>query len=93
LGTTGCSAGSPASTRAVITVDAVTTLADQPIHLRITGLAPRDEITVRAGAVDYHGERWQAQAMLRADTNGVVALDTTAPVSGTYQGVDGMGLF
>jgi dienelactone hydrolase len=93
LGAAGCSGGSPASTRAVITVDAATALADQPVHLRITGLAPGDEITVQAEATDYRGEPWQAQAVLRADTGGVVALDTTAPVSGSYQGVDGMGLF
>ncbi|GAA0664230.1 hypothetical protein GCM10010193_14450 [Kitasatospora atroaurantiaca] len=63
------------------------------MHLRITGLAPHDEITVASEATDHQDKAWQAQAVFRADAHGVVALDSTAPVSGSYQGKDGMGLF
>ncbi|MER8185249.1 acyl-CoA thioesterase/bile acid-CoA:amino acid N-acyltransferase family protein [Kitasatospora sp. NPDC094015] len=76
----------------MIEVDAASTLADQPVRLRITGLAPGEEVTVAATAADYRSVSWQSRAVFRADAHGVVAPDTTAPLSGTYQGVDGAGL-
>jgi dienelactone hydrolase len=77
----------------VIETGAPVALEDQPAHLEITGLAPRDTVTVTSQAVDNRGKPWQSQAVFRADAHGDLALDTTAPLSGSYRGVDGMGLF
>ncbi len=82
-----------ASTHATIVVDAPVSLADQPLHMRVTGLVPHDRVTVGAQATDYNGKQWHAQAMFTADRHGVVDLDRARPTSGAYSGVDGMGLF
>lgn len=77
----------------MIEVDAASALADQPVHLRVTGLVADEEITVASTATDHAGREWQGHALFRADTQGTVALDSAVPLSGTYQGADGMGLF
>ncbi|MFD0526463.1 acyl-CoA thioesterase/BAAT N-terminal domain-containing protein [Kitasatospora arboriphila] len=70
------------------------TLADAPVHLRITGLAGGEQVTVTSSADDHRGQQWQARAVFRADRHGTVALDTAAPLAGgSYAAADGMGLF
>jgi hypothetical protein len=59
----------------------------------VSGLAPRQKVTVTSTAVDYERGQWRGQAIFRADGRGVVSLDQARPISGSYQGVDGMGLF
>ena len=88
----GC-AGQRRSDQAVIVVDAPVALADQPVHMKITSLAPRDRVTVRATALDYQRTPWRGTATFRADDRGTVDLDRARPASGDYAGVDGMGLF
>ncbi|MCO5970364.1 acyl-CoA thioesterase/BAAT N-terminal domain-containing protein [Actinoallomurus soli] len=78
---------------AVIGVDAPVSLADRPVHLKISGLSPHDTIEVGGAAQDYQGGRWHSQAVFRADGHGVVDLEHARARSGTYTGVDGMGLF
>ncbi|MFJ9871036.1 acyl-CoA thioesterase/BAAT N-terminal domain-containing protein [Streptomyces sp. NPDC101165] len=82
-----------ASAKAVIGVDAPIALADQAVHLKINGLEPHDEITVGSSATAYDGKVWHGRATFTADDRGRVDLSTTRPVSGTYNTVDGMGLF
>ncbi len=92
---TGCLAAcSPGhSTRATIDVDAPVALADQAVHLRVSGLHPHERVTVSSRAADYQDALWHGEATLAADGHGVVDLDRSAPSSGSYGGVDGMGLF
>ncbi|MDQ2586044.1 acyl-CoA thioesterase/bile acid-CoA:amino acid N-acyltransferase family protein [Saccharothrix yanglingensis] len=61
---------------------------DAPLRIRVEGLGPDAEVTVRATT----GDR-AAEAVFRADERGVVDLTRHAPVSGDYSGVDPMGLF
>lgn len=80
--------------RAVIEVDAPVAQVDQAVHIRIGGLAPGEQVTVGAQAVDALGRQWRARATFRADPKGVVDLDTATPKSGgVYRSPDGMGLF
>jgi dienelactone hydrolase len=81
------------STHATIDVDAAVALADQPVHVRVSGLRAREAVTVASQAADAHGQRWRGEATFAADGDGVVDLDRSAPVSGSYGGADGMGLF
>ncbi|MER5865270.1 acyl-CoA thioesterase/bile acid-CoA:amino acid N-acyltransferase family protein [Kitasatospora sp. NPDC002040] len=83
----------PAPHPVSIEADHPDALADQAVRLRITGLEPQAEVTVTARTTDYLDTTWQAQATFVADQQGTVDLSTTAPRSGSYQGVDGMGLF
>ena len=54
---------------------------------------PRGRHPVASQAADAKGQRWRGEATFAADGDGVVDLDRSAPVSGSYGGADGMGLF
>lgn len=87
----GC--GSLVASHAVIEVSAPTALADQAVRITVSDLAADSTVTVAATSADYHGKLWRGQATFRADGHGVVDLDRDRPLSGSYSGVDGMGLF
>jgi dienelactone hydrolase len=93
LSLAGTAACSPRRAAATIEVDKPVALADAPVHLRVSGLTAGDEVTISAQARDAGGRVWRSQAQFTADGGGVVDLDRAQPRSGTYQGVDGMGLF
>ena len=93
LSLAGLAACSPHRTSATIEVDTPVALADAPVHLRVGGLVPGEEVTISAQADDAGGKVWRSQARFSADDGGVVDLDRDRPASGTYQGIDGMGLF
>ncbi|MEV0133290.1 acyl-CoA thioesterase/bile acid-CoA:amino acid N-acyltransferase family protein [Dactylosporangium sp. NPDC050688] len=90
-GVVGCSARS--STHATIDVDAAVALADQPVHVRVSGLRPRQRVVVAAQASDAQGKGWRGEATFVADHDGAVDLDRSSPTTGTYSGTDGMGVF
>ncbi|MGW7682859.1 acyl-CoA thioesterase/BAAT N-terminal domain-containing protein [Kribbella sp. NPDC054772] len=89
LVTAGCSAPG----HVAVTVDQAVTLADQQVHLKVTGLPAQKPVTVGADAVDRDGKKWHGEATFTADKHGTVDLDATKPTSGSYQDTDGMGLF
>ena len=93
LSLAGTAACSPRTSAATIEVDKPVALADAPVHVRVAGLATGEEVTISAQASDARGKVWRSQAQFTADGRGVVDLDRAQPRSGTYQGVDGMGLF
>lgn len=65
-------------------------LRDERIAIRITGLRPETPVTVRARA-RLDGV-WESSATFETDDRGSVELTQRAPISGSYEGVDGMGL-
>jgi dienelactone hydrolase len=91
-GLAGCTTPPP-STRATIEVDSPTALSDEPVHIRVTGLRSGETAEVSATATDYEGAVWRASGTFAADGDGVVDLVRDAPTAGSYEGVDGMGLF
>ncbi|MFD1084041.1 acyl-CoA thioesterase/bile acid-CoA:amino acid N-acyltransferase family protein [Micromonospora andamanensis] len=68
-------------------------LADEPVRVRVRGLAARERVVVAAEAHDHAGHLWRAEVTFVADANGVVDVSRDAPVEGSYSGVDPMGLF
>ncbi|MFE3206237.1 acyl-CoA thioesterase/bile acid-CoA:amino acid N-acyltransferase family protein [Embleya sp. NPDC059237] len=90
-GTTQCARG-PGG-RPVVEVDAPTALVDRAVHMRIGGLTAGEKVGVDLRAVDVEGKPWRGHATFRANSHGVVDVDTAAPLSGTYRRPDGMGLF
>lgn len=68
------------------------TLIDQQISISVKGCRSNQEITLRALLVDDANEPFASHATYRANEFGVVSLDEDAPISGTYQSVDGDGL-
>jgi dienelactone hydrolase len=58
-----------AAVRVAVTPSAV--LVDAPVDVRVTGLAPRETVTLRATTKDYLGYLWRRQRTARADAHGV----------------------
>ncbi|QFZ22982.1 acyl-CoA thioester hydrolase/BAAT C-terminal domain-containing protein [Saccharothrix syringae] len=73
---------------AEVLVNPISAPLDTALEIRVVDLEPDRPVTVRAGT----GDR-AAEAVFRADERGVVDLTRHAPVSGSYAGVDPMGLF
>lgn len=86
-------AGCSSSGKPVVTVDHAVTLADEPVHLKVSGVPADKPVQIGAEAVDRDGKKWRSEATFTADGTGTVDLDTAKPSSGSYLDVDGMGLF
>lgn len=64
-------------------------LYDVPLDIRVSGVPPGDKVTLR---LESSNSQWSAQATFEPQQP-VLNLRSTAPVSGSYRGVNGMGLF
>ncbi|MFB7142180.1 acyl-CoA thioesterase/bile acid-CoA:amino acid N-acyltransferase family protein [Gottfriedia sp. NPDC056225] len=78
-----------------IVVSAVTSMIDSPIDIQIHHLKPNQIVTLKAsriaeGIKEIHLESF---GKFRADRTGLVNLNTQCPIEGTYNSIDGMGLF
>ena len=62
-------------------------LGDEEVVIKLSGFNPDQEVTVKAQAGN-----WRSKAIFKADSLGNVDLSKQAPISGTYRGIDGMGL-
>lgn len=67
-------------------------LADAQVAIRLAGFPPSREVTLRARLPDDGGQRWESYAVFETDARGTVEVAARAPLSGTYAGVDPMGL-
>src|SRR5580693_2276076 len=65
-------------------------LIDEPIAIRVTGVTPGANVTIRVrGGVN---DAWTANASFIADGDGRIDVTRMAPSKGSYTGVDAMGL-
>ncbi len=62
------------------------------MHIVVSGLDPDQTVTVGLRSADAFGHVWTSQAAFRPNGSGTVDLATTSAVSGSYRGVDPMGL-
>ncbi len=79
-----------------IDVTPSTALLDVPVHITLSGFAPHQLITLHATLNDGlpGGELTaSSHAIFQADEEGSVDLVSQAPLFGTYEGIDPMGLF
>uniref|UniRef100_A0A8C6UHX1 Acyl-coenzyme A thioesterase 1-like n=1 Tax=Neogobius melanostomus TaxID=47308 RepID=A0A8C6UHX1_9GOBI len=65
---------------------------DDPLQIRVTGLSSPQDVVLRASATDEKGSNFNSWAEFRADHSGQVDLSRDAPLSGSYSGVQPMGL-
>ena len=86
-------ANHPTTIYSAISITPLTGLIDERVHIRVEGLSAGQRITLHAEQDDDTGNHWQAYAEFLADDHGVVDLDAQRPLAGTYDCVDGMGLF
>jgi dienelactone hydrolase len=70
-----------------------TALVDEPVKIAVTGCAAGQVVVLRAVTFDDDGVRWESRATFEADAEGRVDPASLAPINGTYDGVDPMGLF
>jgi dienelactone hydrolase len=68
-------------------------LLDETVHIRLSELDPGTSVILTAEMTDDSGERWKSHAEYMTDSGGMVDLNSTPPVSGTYSDMDPMGLF
>jgi dienelactone hydrolase len=66
-------------------------LLDERIPITVSGVAPKASVTI--GVRGGEGDVWTSNAVFVADDDGQIDLTRTAPVRGSYKGVDAMGLF
>jgi pimeloyl-ACP methyl ester carboxylesterase len=68
-------------------------LVDEPVAIRITGLAPGQVVKLWAHARDANDEDWASSASFVADSEGQIDVAAQQPVTGSYRKADQMGLF
>jgi hypothetical protein len=66
---------------------------DRELSIEIKGLQPFQKAKIQADMIDDNGEKWNSWALFEADKDGFISISTQAPVSGTYEQADGMGIF
>ncbi|MGF1582230.1 MAG: acyl-CoA thioester hydrolase/BAAT C-terminal domain-containing protein [Gemmataceae bacterium] len=75
-----------------IVVPQAPVLVDQRVRIRLRGLKPKQEVTLHFQE-SLNGGEWTSQAKFRANAKGIIDIATVPALSGTYKGVDAMGLF
>ncbi|WP_267642136.1 acyl-CoA thioesterase/BAAT N-terminal domain-containing protein [Haloarchaeobius amylolyticus] len=88
-GLAGCLSGSETADPTLRAPETV--LADDPFGIRVEGLSPGATVTLRATSL-FGGDRYGSFARFEADESGALDLREAAPVAGTYEGTDPMGL-
>ncbi|XP_051017934.1 bile acid-CoA:amino acid N-acyltransferase-like [Acomys russatus] len=78
---------------AKLTATPLSALADEPVHIRITGLAPSQVVSLQASLKDEKGNLFASQAFYRANEVGEVDLERDPSLGGDYVGIHPMGLF
>ena len=68
-------------------------LYDAPVHVVVDGLKPDALITLKLSTTDAKGHKWQSQATYHSNLDGELDLSSSAPLKGSYHGVQSMGLF
>lgn len=68
-------------------------LIDEPVEIAIHNLKAHEQVTVEAACPYGIDHAWKSWALFKADDKGVVNVAQQAPISGSYSGIDRMGLF
>ncbi|MFS0690167.1 acyl-CoA thioester hydrolase/BAAT C-terminal domain-containing protein [Sporosarcina sp. 179-K 8C2 HS] len=77
-------------------IDMELPLIDRSVGIRVVGLSNGQKVTVRFQRKSYWGKTvyyMESHGTYLADEEGIVDLQQASPLEGTYEGVDGMGLF
>ena len=77
-------------------IDLESSLIDRSVCIRVTGLTSGQKVTLRFQRASFGGSTkyfLESYGTYVADEEGIVDLQKAVPIEGTYEGVDGMGLF
>ncbi|XP_017266311.1 acyl-coenzyme A thioesterase 1-like [Kryptolebias marmoratus] len=67
-------------------------LFDEPVQVKVSGLRSRQVVTMRARSTDDRDLQFSSSATYRADADGEIDLSRDPSLSGSYVGVEPMGL-
>jgi len=76
-----------------ITISDTSALIDQPIEIIISNFSAHEHIRLEASCKDKNNNTWVSHAVFESDKDGIVNLARQAPLSGSYSGIEPMGLF
>jgi dienelactone hydrolase len=68
-------------------------LLDEPIEIVISNFTANAQVTIEASIKDKGNNVWISRATFQADDKGVVNVAKQASISGSYLGIDPIGLF
>ncbi|XP_067894471.1 acyl-coenzyme A thioesterase 1-like [Heterodontus francisci] len=68
-------------------------LFDEPVQVRVGGLSPLQQVTMKASLTDEKGQGFHSLAFYRADGQGELDLCQSPSLGGHYTGTEPMGLF
>lgn len=85
-------ATSPPQLAPAIRIQPDSALLDEAVKIEVVGLEPDQTVTLTATLRDNRNRDWESIGVFTADEQGVVDLTTQAPITGTYDAVDPMGL-
>ena len=90
---TGVGVGCAASAdHAKLSVSETSSGMDAALVIKASGLSPGERVTISATSTDAAKVAWQAAASYEAGSDGTIDTRTAASRSGSYTGVDQMGL-
>lgn len=67
-------------------------MMDQKVAIRLQNFIPDQVITLHT-RLSYQGNQWTSQATYRVNSQGIIDLNTQPSMSGSYKGIEPMGLF
>ncbi|MDN3506952.1 MAG: acyl-CoA thioesterase/bile acid-CoA:amino acid N-acyltransferase family protein [Simkaniaceae bacterium] len=68
-------------------------LCDTELAIEVNGLRENQVVLIEASWVDHQRVQWVSEAVFQAGPSGRVDLSRQSPITGSYKGVDPMGLF
>lgn len=87
-----CALAIPAMADVRLVVDDHQGRADRVPVITVEGLAVAEAVRLRLSMQDSRGQRWQSEAVLRADLDGQVDIARSGSEQGSYRGIDASGL-
>ena len=75
-----------------VSVEPLSSLIDDKVRIRASGLQPEQNVTLEARIVGDKGEVFESHAHFIADKDGEVDVCRDSPLGGSYSGVSPMGL-
>ncbi|XP_068211080.1 acyl-coenzyme A thioesterase 1-like isoform X2 [Palaemon carinicauda] len=77
----------------ILSVDPLSCLHDEPVHIKVSGLKPNQDVTLRTSMRDVRNVQFVSYAHYRANGNGEVNVNEMKSLGGQYKGLFPMGLF
>ena len=68
-------------------------MLDEQVKIVVMEAPPKSRVKVMASLRDERGRQWTSSGVFLSDENGSIDLTAAAPIEGSYDGVDPMGLF